>query len=275
MQKLFENWRIFLNEDEKSDLERAQELSRRFSTKEKTDKFDITDLDRVFPFLKKWVVKNPSVPLHIRGYTKYLIGPRDVFTEKDLTLDEKRALGDFLYKIRVASRGDDRLIPDYQEQDSGKNWDKFYVSYQNYSIKARDIYRRAVKQFNKVQSEEEAIKLSRDQWKKFYQRQTKNAFSAEFSKQLQLFLGSFNVTITDSYLYISDRYDFNEDPDNIKSGILQQFIHVLKNYGDDLADAGWLAFIRKMSPVTGVPYQIKIKLPFELYPDTWALLLED
>jgi len=247
MQKLFENFRKYLNEDEESDQARARELSKQFSTKEKSDKFDITDLDTVFPFLKTWVGRNPSIPLHIRAFTKYLIGPPNPFTEKDLSREEQQKLGNWLYEVRF----DDRGIVDIG--DGG-----FDVRYHNYDIALNE---------DAEDEEEKRFRTSARRYEKFYKDSGKQAFSADFKKQIQLFLGQFTVAYDKGCLYISDKYDFNIGGiGKKKSGILEEWLQYFRKGG---GWPGWLGMIRKAAPYFGVSYQVDIKLPFKMFPDTW------
>jgi len=242
MQKLFENWRNYLKEDEKSDADRALELSQRFSTKEKSNKFDITDLDTVFPFLKTWVGRNPSIPLHIRAFTKYLIGPPDPFTEKDLSHEEQQDIGNWLWSIHKSARISQSGI--------------FKIRYGDYRGTATQI------------KHSEA-----DAYSKFYKEQSSSPVAVgNIHQQIMLFLGQFTVELNNqnSYLRIVDKYDFSLN--NKKSGIIEQWwSYFEKGY----KWPGWLGIIRQAAPHVGVPYSVDIKLSYKMFPDTWINYIND
>jgi len=250
MQKLFENWRGYLKEDEKSDAGRALKLSQHFSTKEKSDKFDITDLDNVFPFLKTWVGRNPSIPLHIRAFTKYLIGPPNPFTEKDLSHEEQQDIGNWLWNIHKSARIS-HSASDRRRGTSGI----FKIGYGDYRGTATQM------------------RHGLDSYADFYKEQSSGGLAiGNIPQQIMLFLGRFTVELNNqnSYLRIVDKYDFNQN--NKKSGVIEQWWSFFEE-GNKWP--GWLGMVRQAAIHVGVSYGVDIKLSYKMFPDTWANYIND
>ena len=255
MQKLFENWRSYINEDEQEDLDRARQLSKDYSTVEKDP--DWSDVASA-AFLKE-MAYDKSYALHVRAYAKYLAHDVNVLTENFLTEEEKKELIKFIlladaHQGRSSERGRKR------RRKKGSGWDqtsqdftpprgpmqtggplasdnKIIIGYPDYNMSAKGM-----------KAPGSGRDLSHSQ-----QSLTAGAYYEQFEKFLGQFIAVWDGEDT---ITISDLYDFSGRK---HKSLLKQIAVALRGAMKNMSA---YRFIRTMSPhpEMGTPYKVKLTL---------------
>jgi len=208
-----------------------------------------------------------GLPLHLRGFLKYVAGDNSPFTENNLTEKEIHLLSDFVLFVTRDKAGQKKIWPG-ASPDPGEKLvrTKYKVKYDDYDKIRGNFATQSpadpdIDVSSQVKDWPNMPDVGRTRRRRDIGRQSMPIFGGEFVDQLERFLGTFVIYFGASHLQITDHYDFTGSR-----------YHKNKDFIEILSDAAALGvrkgslykFLRRLGPAVGEPFSIDIKIPYSV-----------